>query len=161
MLSGVMGLIVLQESMLDCGVGGSRAKVEEDCVTTKGGLAVVAVVGVMREVLTPPPFVLEDNKEGNANFEGAWILMLLGCLRLIFFRVKSWWVDGRIGGLGLEGREVTEAYGEEEGVIDVVGKNEVTAGVVAPGVDGALSMEGSVTGVSTCVGDAICVAKEK
>lgn len=147
MLSGVMGLIVLQESMLDCGVGGSRAKVDEDCVRTKGGLVVVAVVGVIREVLVPPPFVLEDDKDGNANFEGAWILMLLGCLRLIFFRVKSWWV----GGLGLEGREVTEVYGEEEeeGVIDVVGKNEVTAGVVAPGVDGALSMEGSVTGVST------------
>lgn len=54
-----------------------------------------------------------------------------------------------MGGLDLEG-EVTGANGEEEeGVIDVVGKNEVIAGVVAPGVDGVLSMEGSVTGVST------------
>lgn len=121
----------------------------------------MAVVGVM-SVLAP--FVFVDDKDGNANFEGAWILMLLGCLRLIFFRVKSWWVD-RMGCLGLEGREVTqEAYGgEEEAVIDgVVEKNEVTAGVVAPGVDGALSMVGSVMGVSTWVGDATtCGAKEK
>lgn len=32
MLSGVMGLTVLQESMLDCGVSGSRTK-DEDVIT--------------------------------------------------------------------------------------------------------------------------------
>lgn len=110
------------------------------------------------------PLLFVDDKDGNANFEGAWILILLGCLRLIFFRVKSWWVD-RMGGLDLEDRDVTQgAYGEEEeeDKVGVVEKNEVTAGVVAPGVDGALSMDGSVTGVSTCVGDATtCGAKEK